>query len=168
MCKLIKILLTKFTLSFSAELVNGRDRYRHQLSYNLKSTNASGSESLTELLDGLILLYHVGVHKHYLKVAEVIDSLREYNESLTDIDNKLINCRDNYTDIQAELTRSKKIFEQQAEDLTRKIAWITIHVFSHVNFDFGKKRTNLIEIFSSRKNDVILLFYIVVFIVLFK
>jgi uncharacterized protein (DUF342 family) len=134
----------------------------------LKSTNASGSESLTELLDGLILLYHVGVHKHYLKVAEVIDSLREYNESLTDIDNKLINCRDNYTDIQAELTRSKKIFEQQAEDLTRKIAWITIHVFSHVNFDLGKKRTNLIEIFSSRKNDVILLFYIVVFIVLFK
>ena len=51
-----------------AELVHGRDRYRHNWSFNLKSTNATGSESLTELLDGLILLYHVGVHKHYLKV----------------------------------------------------------------------------------------------------
>jgi len=53
---------------FLADLVNGRDRYRHQLGYNLKSSIATGSESLTELLDGLILLYHVGVHKHYLKV----------------------------------------------------------------------------------------------------
>jgi hypothetical protein len=101
------------------------------LSYNLKSSSATGSESLTELLDGLILLYHAGVHKHYLKVAEVIDSLREYNESLTDIDNKLINCRDNYPEIRDELLRSKKIFEQQSEDLTRKIAWISIHVFSY-------------------------------------
>ncbi|CAF4612040.1 unnamed protein product [Rotaria sp. Silwood2] len=114
-----------------SDLVNGRDRYRHQLGYNLKSPNATGSESLTELLDGLILLYHVGVHKHYLKVAEVIDSLREYNESLTDIDNKLMNCRDDCPEIRDELLRSKKIFEQQTEDLTRKIAWITMHVFSH-------------------------------------
>ena len=51
-----------------ADLVNGRDRYRNPFGYNLKSTTATGSESLTELLDGLILLYHVGVHKHYLKV----------------------------------------------------------------------------------------------------
>ncbi|CAF5140467.1 unnamed protein product, partial [Rotaria sp. Silwood1] len=48
-----------------SDFVNGRERYRHQLGYSLKSSNATGSESLTELLDGLILLYHVGVHKHY-------------------------------------------------------------------------------------------------------
>ena len=40
----------------------------HHLGLSLKSSNATGSESLTELLDGLILLYHVGVHKHYVKV----------------------------------------------------------------------------------------------------
>ncbi|CAF5217174.1 unnamed protein product, partial [Rotaria magnacalcarata] len=51
-----------------ADLVNGRDRYRDHLGLSLKSSNATGSESLTELLDGLILLYHVGVHKHYIKV----------------------------------------------------------------------------------------------------
>ena len=62
----------------------------------------------------------------------MIDSLREYTESLTDIDNKLLNCRDDFPEIRDELIRSKKIFEQQAEDLTRKIAWITINVFSHV------------------------------------
>ncbi|CAF1160405.1 unnamed protein product [Rotaria sp. Silwood1] len=114
-----------------SDFVNGRERYRHQLGYSLKSSNATGSESLTELLDGLILLYHVGVHKHYLKVAEVIDSLREYNESLIDIDNKLVNCREDCPEIRDELLRSKKIFEQQTEDLTRKIAWITVHIFSH-------------------------------------
>ncbi|UJR28734.1 hypothetical protein I4U23_009963 [Adineta vaga] len=114
-----------------SEIVNGRVRYRHEFGSNLKQLNASGSESLTELLDGLILLYHVGVHKHYLKVAEVVDSLREYTESLSDIDNKLLYCRDDCPDIRDELIRSKKIFEQQAEDLTRKIAWITINVFSH-------------------------------------
>ncbi|CAF0832772.1 unnamed protein product [Rotaria sordida] len=119
------------THDHTSGLVNGRDRYRQSLSHNSKSSNPTGSESLTELLDGLILLYHVGVHKHYLKVAEVIDSLREYNESLTDIDNKLMNCRDDCSEIRDELLRSKKIFEQQTEDLTRKIAWITIHVFSH-------------------------------------
>ncbi len=55
-----------------ADLVNGRDRYRQNLGFNLKSSNATGSDSLTELLDGLILLYHVGVHKHYLKVMTMI------------------------------------------------------------------------------------------------
>ncbi|CAF0857799.1 unnamed protein product [Adineta steineri] len=113
-----------------SDLVNGRDRYRHSLGFNLKSPNATGSESLTELLDGLILLYHVGVHKHYVKAAEVVDSLREYTESLTDIENKLLNCRNDCPEIREELVRSKKIFEQQTEDLTRKIAWITINVFS--------------------------------------
>jgi len=68
-----------------------------------------------------------------------MDSLREYTESLTDIDNKLVNCRDNCPDIRDELLRSKKIFEQQAEDLTRKIAWVTIHVFSHVSSLLSKK-----------------------------
>ncbi len=68
MCKNKQKTKWKFNVLFLADLVNGRDRYRHQLSYNLKSSFATGSESLTELLDGLILLYHVGVHKHYLKV----------------------------------------------------------------------------------------------------
>ena len=54
---------------FLADFVNGSDRYRHQFGGSLKSLNATGSECLTELLDGLILLYHVGVHKHYLKVS---------------------------------------------------------------------------------------------------
>jgi hypothetical protein len=73
MCKLINQKRNEnlmFHFFCLADLVNGRDRYRHQLGYNLKSPNATGSESLTELLDGLILLYHVGVHKHYLKVND--------------------------------------------------------------------------------------------------
>lgn len=53
---------------FSAEFVSGRERYGDPLRFNMKSTNATGSDSLTELLDGLIILYHVGVHKHYVKV----------------------------------------------------------------------------------------------------
>ncbi|CAF3189217.1 unnamed protein product [Rotaria socialis] len=126
-----------------SDLVNGRDRYCHHLGLSLKSSNATGSESLTELLDGLILLYHVGVHKHYVKVAEVIDSLREYNESLVDIDNKIMNCRDDGHEIRDELLRSKKIFEQQTEDLTRKIAWITMHVFSQ------EKRHDIVTIHRS-------------------
>ena len=131
------------------DLVTGRDRPRNYFGFNWKSSSATGSDSYTELLDGLILLYHVGVHKHYVKVkylerissigicliqvAEVMDSLREYTESLTDINDKLSNCHENSSEIRDELLRSKKIFEQQAEDLTRKIAWVTIHVFSHVS-----------------------------------
>jgi len=96
-----------------------------------------------------------------------MDSLREYTEALVDIDNKLLNCRHDSLEIREELLRSKKIFEQQAEDLTRKIAWITINVFSHVNyFLFFNFKTELIKI-SNRKNVVILSYYIVVFIVLF-
>jgi hypothetical protein len=68
MCKLLSNKNFYILFLSLADLVNGRDRYRHQFGYNLKSSNATGSESLTELLDGLILLYHVGVHKHYLKV----------------------------------------------------------------------------------------------------
>lgn len=51
-----------------------------------------------------------------------------------DIDTKLLNCQDDSPEIREELLRSKKIFEQQVEDLTRKIAWITIHIFSQVNY----------------------------------
>ena len=56
-------------------LVTGRDRYRHHFGSSLKSSSATGSDSYTELLDGLILLYHVGVHKHYVKVSQWMNSI---------------------------------------------------------------------------------------------
>lgn len=62
------------------------------------------------------------------------ETLREYNESLIDINNKLLSCRENCAEIRDELLRSKKIFEQQTEDLTRKIAWISMNIFSHVSY----------------------------------
>lgn len=75
----------------------------------------------------------------------MIDSLREYAESLTDIDIKLQNLRDDCPDIRDELLRSKKIFEQQVEDLTRKIAWVTAHVFSHVRAFVSRHSSNNYE-----------------------
>lgn len=43
-----------------------------------------------------------------------------------------MHCGEDCPEIRDELLRSKKIFEQQVEDLTRKIAWISLHVFSRV------------------------------------
>ena len=64
-----------FSLRFAClvDSVHGREQFRHPLGFNLKASQASGSDSLTELLDGLIMLYHVGVHKHYVKVNDCID-----------------------------------------------------------------------------------------------
>lgn len=45
-----------------------RERLRHPFSAALKAPSPIGSDSLTELLDGLIILYHIGVHKNYVKV----------------------------------------------------------------------------------------------------
>ena len=84
----------------------------------------------------------------------MIDSLREYTESLTDIDNKLLKCREDASEIRDELLRSKQIFEQQSEDLTRKIAWITIHVFSHVSVEVRRPFSREVHLRSNRRNAV--------------
>ncbi|CAF1232898.1 unnamed protein product [Didymodactylos carnosus] len=111
-----------------------RRHYSKQNSSTLPDTSLSklktGSESLTELLDGIIFLYHIGVHKHFVKITEVTETLRDYSNALADIETKIKNCRPEFNEIMDELLRSKKIFEEQVEDLMRKAAWVVTAVFS--------------------------------------
>ncbi|KAJ8302173.1 hypothetical protein KUTeg_021160 [Tegillarca granosa] len=48
--------------------------------------------SLMELLDGIIILYHTGAHKQLAKMSTLRDNLKEYSSSLQDAETKLNNC----------------------------------------------------------------------------
>ena len=61
-----------YSILVLVDLTNERSHLSHPLEHNVKLLNATGSESLTELLDGLILLYYVGIHKSYVKVSNTV------------------------------------------------------------------------------------------------
>ena len=53
-----------------------------------------GRESLLPLLDGIVLLYHIGAHKQLGKVAAQRDSMLDNVAHVADIDTKIQYCKE--------------------------------------------------------------------------
>lgn len=94
--------------------------------------------SLMELLDSIILFYHVAAKKQLAKVASLRDSMSSYVNAIADIKARLehveretIATKDPDTEtIQRELLRTIEVFNKKLSEQARHMAWIRAVVYS--------------------------------------
>jgi len=99
---------------------------------------ADPATSLMELLDGIILFYHVAAKKQLAKVAGLRDSMSAYINAIADtkarlehVERKTISGKDPDVEaIQRELLRTTDIFSKKLSEQARHMAWIRAAVYS--------------------------------------
>lgn len=100
---------------------------------------ADPATSLMELLDGIILFYHVAAKKQLAKVASLRDSMSAYVNAIADIKARLeyveremvTRPKDLEAEaIQRELLRTTDIFNKKLSEQARHMAWIRAAVYS--------------------------------------
>ncbi|CAC5401069.1 KPC1 [Mytilus coruscus] len=88
-------------------------------------------KSLMELLDGLVMMYHIAAHKQLGKRCNLRDNMKEFVESLQDTQEKINRCPpDEDAGIREELNRAYKVFHNKIEEQSRKMAWVTAVTYS--------------------------------------
>ncbi|XP_011648350.1 E3 ubiquitin-protein ligase RNF123-like [Pogonomyrmex barbatus] len=99
---------------------------------------ADPAMSLIELLDGIILFYHVAAKKQLAKVASLRDSMSAYINAIADtkarlkhIEQETISAKDPDAEaIQRELLRTTEVFNKKLSEQARHMAWIRAAVYS--------------------------------------
>ncbi|CAI9715753.1 E3 ubiquitin-protein ligase RNF123-like isoform X1 [Octopus vulgaris] len=89
-----------------------------------------GDATLTELLDGVVTLYHIATHKQLGKMSALRDNMNEFINSLIDTEEKLAKCPDDAQEIKYELERAKSVFEEKISELGRQMAWVIAVIYS--------------------------------------
>lgn len=91
--------------------------------------------SLVELLDGIILFYHVAAKKQIAKVASLREIINEYTTAIADTKSRLEQAKKiKSTDadiILQELTKSVQVFQEKLSEESRHMAWIRAFLYSH-------------------------------------
>lgn len=87
--------------------------------------------SLMELLDGLVMMYHIAAHKQLGKMCNLRDNMKEFVDSLQDAEQKLNRCPvDEDGGIKEELERSYHVFLNKIEEQSRQMAWVIASTYS--------------------------------------
>ncbi|XP_067001612.2 E3 ubiquitin-protein ligase RNF123 isoform X2 [Anabrus simplex] len=97
--------------------------------------------SLIELLDGLVLFYHVAAHKQLAKVSTLRESMTEYMTALAGTKARLrafrnslkssdLSTEDSSEEIVQELERATGVFEQKLSEQARHMSWVRAAVYS--------------------------------------
>ncbi|KAK3886649.1 hypothetical protein Pcinc_009204 [Petrolisthes cinctipes] len=96
-------------------------------------------DSLLHLLDGIILLYHIGAHKQLGKVAAQRDAMNENIAHVQEIDKKMAYCQDKDLSpaLLEELKGSRQVFVGRLEEQAQQQAWVMAalhspHKYSHL------------------------------------
>ncbi|XP_045119356.1 E3 ubiquitin-protein ligase RNF123-like isoform X2 [Portunus trituberculatus] len=95
-----------------------------------------GRDSLLHLLDGIVLLYHIGAHKQLGKVAAQRDSMLDNVAHVADIDRKIEYCKKKGGNpaLFEELAASRKVFVDKLEEQGRQQAWVLAAIHSSQKF----------------------------------
>ncbi|KAJ9584194.1 hypothetical protein L9F63_021458, partial [Diploptera punctata] len=105
----------------------------------IKTGAMDPASSLIELLDGLILFYHVAAHKQLAKVSTLRDNMAEYVRALNDVNLRLKTYKHpppnaapeaDSLDIIAELEQTCLVFETKLSEQSRHMAWVRAVVYS--------------------------------------
>ncbi|XP_021342759.1 E3 ubiquitin-protein ligase RNF123-like isoform X1 [Mizuhopecten yessoensis] len=86
--------------------------------------------SLMELLDGIVLLYHIAAHKQLTKMGTLRDNMKEYVTSLEDTESKLEKCPEQLLEVKAELERARGVFLERVLEQGRQIGWVIAVIYS--------------------------------------
>ncbi|XP_048584294.1 E3 ubiquitin-protein ligase RNF123 isoform X2 [Nematostella vectensis] len=86
--------------------------------------------SLVRMLDDVIMLYHIAVHKQLSKVRAVRDSMQQNIKALEDTHARIARCGPERKDVLAELNRSKRVFTEETTHCARHMAWVSTLIFT--------------------------------------
>ncbi|KAL8611256.1 hypothetical protein ACOMHN_013687 [Nucella lapillus] len=106
-----------------------------------KAAKESGSEdypcrempsgnTLMELVDGLILLYHSAAHKQLSKMWALQDNMKDFVLALQDTRSKLDRCPTDLLSVREDLEKAGRVFEDKVTELSRHMAWVIAVVYS--------------------------------------
>ncbi|XP_077386783.1 E3 ubiquitin-protein ligase RNF123 isoform X1 [Festucalex cinctus] len=87
-------------------------------------------KSLLEIIDGIVMMYNLSVHQQLGKMVVVADDVQEYAAALKDTDEKIARCPPRRSDILEELHKSRKVFAEKLNHLSRRLAWINATIYS--------------------------------------
>lgn len=93
-------------------------------------TEMPTGNSLMEILDGVMLLYHVAAHKQLGKMDSWRDNMQEFIQSYKDTQSKLKTCPPEMSEVQEELERAKKVFLEKITDQARQMSWVRAFIYS--------------------------------------
>ncbi|KAK7493950.1 hypothetical protein BaRGS_00014832, partial [Batillaria attramentaria] len=86
--------------------------------------------TLMELLDGLVVLYHSAAHKQLGKMWALQDNMRDFVLALQDTQKKLQNCPAELVAVKDDLSKAAKVFTNKVTELSRHMAWVIAVVYS--------------------------------------
>ncbi|XP_040263377.1 E3 ubiquitin-protein ligase RNF123 [Bufo bufo] len=86
--------------------------------------------SLLEILDGAVMMYNLSVHQQLGKMVGVSDDVNEYALALKDTEEKIKRCPQRRADILEELHKSRQVFLEKLNHLSRRLAWINVTIYS--------------------------------------
>ena len=95
------------------------------------SLEMPSGNSLMELLDGLVMMYHISAHKQLGKMCNLRDNMKEFVDSLQDTQQKINRCPpDEDNGIKEELTQAHEVFRNKIEEQARQMAWVIAVTYS--------------------------------------
>ncbi|KAH9496305.1 hypothetical protein Btru_010563 [Bulinus truncatus] len=86
--------------------------------------------SLLDLLDCVVLLYHIAAHKQLGKMCALRESMQDYILNLKDTERKLKKCPDDFEDVRMHLENAKKVFEDKIQEQARQMVWVAVVIYS--------------------------------------
>ncbi|XP_025107715.1 E3 ubiquitin-protein ligase RNF123-like isoform X1 [Pomacea canaliculata] len=86
--------------------------------------------SIMELLDGLVLLYHAAAHKQLAKMWSLQDTMQDFVLALQDTKEKLRKCPKELIAVREDLERACQVFTEKVTELSRHMGWVISVVYS--------------------------------------
>ncbi|RZF38962.1 hypothetical protein LSTR_LSTR003705 [Laodelphax striatellus] len=87
-------------------------------------------KSFIELVDGLVLFYHLCAHKQLIKVSSLRDNMEEFENALEEMKTNLRKIQRRNFSAQKEITKSILVFEEKLTEMSRHMAWVRAAIFS--------------------------------------
>lgn len=94
------------------------------------SREMPSGNTLMELLDGLVVLYHAAAHKQLGKMWALQDNMRDFVLALQDTQIKMQHCPDELVAVKGDLTKATQVFTTKVTELSRHMAWVIAVVYS--------------------------------------
>ncbi|XP_053378439.1 E3 ubiquitin-protein ligase RNF123-like [Mercenaria mercenaria] len=94
------------------------------------ATEMPSGNTLMELLDGVMLLYHIAAHRQLGKMNVLKEHIQEYIQSYKDTLKKLESCPIEMTEVRDELVRARSVFLEKITEQARQICWVRAIIYS--------------------------------------
>ncbi|XP_035827720.1 E3 ubiquitin-protein ligase RNF123 [Aplysia californica] len=86
--------------------------------------------SLQDLLDAVVLLYHIAAHKQLGKMCALRESMQDFITNLQDTETKLSECPEDLLEVRNHLENARNVFLEKITEQARQIVWVNRIIYS--------------------------------------